>query len=476
MQLDHTLTHNNALTYKSSGDCLVDFFFKITRDTPEDTIFQLLQKCWKDFPLETLKLVFHLRDTRGGKGEKKPYRSCLIWLETFYPVILVKNFDCIPEYGYYKDFYTLLDSSIEPYVINYLCDKLKDDLSKEANKRSLCSKWLPTEGSSIDKKYSLVRKLCKNLGMSKKEYRKTLVKLREDLNIVETSMCNNHWDQIDYSKVSSLAFKRYKKSFQKHSPELFNQFLERVKEGTSKINTSRLFPHDIINDCHRNEFDKTIELQWTEFLRSLNVKNLGNSLAVVDVSGSMNEKVGNTSAMMIAISLGMICAHFAQGPFKDKWITFSGTPMLESLKGDTLKERISNMVSTHWEMNTNLQAVFELILNFALAYNTPQESMPMTIFIFSDMQFDAALTNTRTNFDEIERLYQTYDYKRPRIVFWKIDSINDDCPIKFDQNDTALLSGYSPELLKMIIEGEEISPLNVVMKVINSERYNLVTL
>jgi len=472
----HTLTHNGALTFASSNSCLVDFFFKIVRDTPEEDIFKLLQECWKSYPLETLKLIFHLRDTRGGKGEKKAFYSCLIWLEAFHPCSLMKNFDNIPEYGYFKDFYCLIDSSLEVYVINYLCEKLKEDLSKEVEERSLCSKWLPSENCSLDKKYGLVKKMCKTLGMTKKEYRKTIVKMREGLNIVEISMCRNNWDNIDYSKVSSLAFNRYKKAFKKHSPEHFEEFLSKVKEGVAKINTSRLFPHDIISQCWRSEYDETIELQWEQFLKSLDIRNLGNSIAVVDVSGSMTSQVGNTTALMIAISLGMICAQLAQGPFKDKWITFSGSPTLESLNGNTLKEKIQNMSTTQWEMNTNLQAVFQLILSFAILYNVPQENLPKTIFIFSDMQFDEACSNNKTNFEAIEDMYMTYNYRRPKIVFWKIDSKNNDCPIKYDENNCALLSGYSPELMKMIIEGEEISPLTVVMNVINSPRYSRVVL
>jgi hypothetical protein len=475
METEYTLTHNDALTHVSSQSCFVDFFFKIVRDTKEETVFQLLKKCWDINPLWTLKLVFHLRDTRGGKGEKKQFYTCLIWIESFHPYVIYKNFDNIAKYGYYKDFYCLLNSPSDVYVINYLSDVIRDDLTKEPCYRSLCSKWLPNEGSSLDVKYKVVNRLCKSLGMTKKEYRKTLVKLRSSLNIVEIPMCKNDWNSIDFSKVTSVAFKRYKKAFQKHSPELFEEFLSRVKKGESKINTSRLFPHEIINDCNKNDYDEAIELQWTEYLRGLNVNNLKNTLAVVDVSGSMNSIVGSSSALMIAVSLGMVCSHFAQGCFKDTWITFSNTPTLEKIHGETLKDKINNMITTHWEMSTNLCAVFRLLLGFATLYNTPIENFPKTIFIFSDMQFDSACP-FRTNFEVIDDMFKDAGFRRPKIVFWKIDSKNTDVPVRFDENGVVLLSGYSPELMKLVLEDDDITPLRIVENIINSERYNSITL
>jgi hypothetical protein len=64
----------------------------------------------------------------------------------------------------------------------------------------------------------------------------------------------------------------------------------------------------------------------------------------------------------------------------------------------------------------------------------------------------------------------------PKIVYWNLSSRGDkNKPVQFDKNGTALVSGFSPSLLKSILGGEEITPLSMMSKVIDSERYACVT-
>ena len=129
-------------------------------------------------------------------------------------------------------------------------------------------------------------------------------------------------------------------------------------------------------------------------------------------------------------------------------------------------------------MTTNLQAVFDLILNMARTNNLKAEDMPSSLFIFSDMQFDLACpTNTQTNFEEIERKYHEAGYVRPKIVFWNLRGNTVDFPIPNEHvPNTSLVSGFSPALLELFLDDRDISPYKIMRKAIDSKRYARITL
>jgi hypothetical protein len=128
-------------------------------------------------------------------------------------------------------------------------------------------------------------------------------------------------------------------------------------------------------------------------------------------------------------------------------------------------------------MSTNLESVFKLILSKGKSENVPQEQMPTMILILSDMEFNSA---TRSNWNPtaqemIESMYLEAGYKMPKIVYWNLNSRNQNVPVKFDKQDTALVSGFSPSLLKSLLSGKDLTPLSMMYEVINSERYAAIT-
>ena len=48
-------------------------------------------QAWNEDPLDTLKLIAHLRDVRDGKAEQKAFRLCVRWLYEKHPLTLIEN-------------------------------------------------------------------------------------------------------------------------------------------------------------------------------------------------------------------------------------------------------------------------------------------------------------------------------------------------------------------------------------------------
>ena len=143
----------------------------------------------------------------------------------------------------------------------------------------------------------------------------------------------------------------------------------------------------------------------------------------------------------------------------------------------TLYERFTQMSNADWEMTTNIQKAFEVILNKAVQANVPQDEMPTMILILSDMEFDRADSGYEGMGVQnmISKMYQNKGYEMPKIVYWNIKSRNANVPVQFNTNGTALVSGFSPALMKSMVSGSGLNPMSMMMNVIGTERYAAVT-
>ena len=366
----------------------------------------------------------------------------------------------------------MIDTPLEREALVLIADAL-------TSKNQLCAKWMPRKGYNAAK----VRDF---MGLTHKEYRKTLVNAT---NVVETKMCSNLWEDIEFSKVPSLAMARYNSAFHKNSNEAFNKFKDDLQNGDTTVNAGAVYPYDIIKSLpspfYVNEFDDTVaQAQW-DSLENYMEGSDKKILPVVDTSGSMGVSVsGSTTALDVAISLGMYISERNEGAFKDAFITFSEHPELQYVPNGTLLEKVSSLKSANWGMNTNLQATFELILETAKKNSISADEMPDTLLILSDMQFDRCTGTGRginrsesdwnpTVFDMIELMYTQADYKMPNIVFWNLRTSNG-VPVSFDKNDTALISGFSPSIMKHVLGSEEFNPEAIMLETISSDRYTII--
>jgi hypothetical protein len=330
-------------------------------------------------------------------------------------------------------------------------------------------------------KKRVVKALRDRLNLSPKEYRKMLVELT---NVVETAMCSGDWSSIEYGKIPSKAMADYMKTFGKHDTERFVAYLKSVEKGEAKINAGAVYPYNVVN-AMRNGNAQAANVQWNALPNYLE-GNAERLLPVVDVSGSMTcpaSGKGTVTCLDVAVSLGLYISERNEGAFKDAFVTFSSNPELQYLKG-TLSERYNQLSRSTWQMTTNVEAVFKLILDKAMASKVPQEQMPTMITIFSDMQFNAATrSGWNTSTPEwnptaqsmIETMYASAGYEMPKLVYWNLNARNGDSPVQFDKQGTALVSGFSPALLKALLAGTTMTPESMMYDVIGADRYDVVT-
>lgn len=482
--LKHTL--NGALTHSTTGNSCVDLFFKTTRDLDFPTFHLLLEASRRESLLDTVRLLFHLRDCRGGKGEKRLGIAGLLTLAGSGKEgeqMVCRNLKHLPSFGSYKDLLRFLGTPLEKDALKILVKQLRKDraLLKEHQQPpglhqaiSLAAKWAPSEGGAEDRQHQAAHKVARLLGCSLEQYRKEyLVPLRKHIKIVETLIVEGRFDEIDFSTIPSIAMDRYKKLFKKRCPERFADYINRVASKETKINVGQLEPHQITKQYLESSYREClpdVEVQWEHFVeKTRQSSHINNALAIVDVSNSMSGR-----PLEVATALGLLLATITKGPFHKRWITFSTRPVLETLRGETLREQLRGMTWAHWEMSTDLIKVFQLILHHALQCNTKPEEMPTTLFIFSDMQFDEAC-HCQTNFEEIEQLYQAAGYQRPKIIFWNLAATNIDFPVTSEIKDTALVSGFNPSLFQLFVDGaESINPTMIMRMAIDAPRYQCI--
>jgi hypothetical protein len=501
--LPRCVNEKGAPSLSTTGIARLNLYFKLTRDAPLNPLFlDWIDDAWLEDPVDTLTILFHGRDCRGGKGDRTPFLEGLFHLLQRYPTQVSKCIPLIPEHGRFLDWVQLLTMIRESrydnqlYDITYkiiecIAEQLKTDLTnmQEGKSISLLAKWLPSEGKKWDRRTNLVRQLtgyiykvpqkqlCSDhLRQFRQEYQ---APLRAYLKLVEGYMCSGRWDEIEFSKVPSVAMHRLKAAFMRHEPERFAEWLADVKGGRKKINSSQVYPHELVAkylNSEHSEHDEVIEAQWNSMVDGYKEKRtLKSALVVCDVSGSM---VG--LPMQVAIALGILISQITHPTFRGQLITFSEDPELHQLdEASSLYDKVKSVKGMGWGMNTNLQKVFELILDHARDHGLDIDEMPKRLFILSDMQFDQACLfsggsphDKITMFEHIRATYSDAGYTMPEIIFWNIRSDTTmDFPVQYDEQGVALVSGFSPSILTQIMEAEELSPWGIMRAVLDSKRY-----
>lgn len=443
-----SFTHNGAITHSTSLSNNLDMFALAgaSRRMSESEIIRLFTKAYTEDKQLAYKILFWARDARGGAGERKFFHAIMKHVHDKYPGEFDQLIVRTPEYGYWKDVFMV--GKPDPDTLSWLAEELETHPNK-----NLLAKWFPRKGPWF-------HYMHKHLGIIPKDLRKLLVGLTH---VVETQMCKKLWDDIVYSQVPSVAMHRYRKTFFKRDLNRMTAFINRVKEGKEKINAGVLFPYQLYQALHRGENERAVEAQW-EALPNYMADSTERIIPVCDVSGSMTG-----TPMDISVSLGLYISERNKSIFKDAFITFSSSPRMEYLKG-TLAQRMRQLEQAHWEMSTDLQAVFRLILNSAVNSSVPVEDMPTKILIISDMEFDGCTTG-KTNLDVIKSKYLASGYEMPEIIFWNVKGRSGNMPAQKDDKGVGLVSGFSPAILKSILKGKIYTPTQLMLDTVMSERY-----
>jgi hypothetical protein len=455
LKVKSTTTENGMPTHTTSLNFNVDLFFRAgaMRKSAEADIISLVSKAWHEDPTTCLRILFWARDIRGGAGERRFFRIAIKYIANIDPLSIANILALIPVYGRWDDLLVFENTHSEEFALSLIATALDD-------KNSLCAKWMPRKGFFANK----IKRFMK---LSHKDYRKCLVNLT---NVVETAMCANDWETINYEHVPSLAMTRYGKAFSKHTIEKFSEYLNTVQKGNAKINAGAIYPYDVTKALYSNEAAEELWKALPNYLKD----NSERILPLVDVSGSMKSSCGGSlQCIDVAVSLGLYISERNEGPYKDHFITFSQRPELVHLTG-SLKHRYDQMLHSSWGMNTNLMAAYELILKQAVLHNIQQNEMPTQILILSDMEFDEAASQTPWNptaQEMITKLFSDAGYTVPNVVYWNLQSRNSNVPASFNETGTALISGFSPAIMTSLLNGSNMTPYSIMMKTINSERY-----
>lgn len=492
-----SVTEKGAVGYRTTGSKLTDIHFAVSslRNAPEKTVIASFAELYAENKLLAVKWLFLVADVRGGLGERRLFRVCLSYLASADRQVAVKLLPLVAEYTRWDNLVYMLDTDVAEEAAAILKAQLDSDLTamREGKSVSLLGKWLPSVNASDKNNVRLARLLCKKWGLTAAQYRKTLSALRARLELTEVLMSAGKWKLIKYSAVPSRANLIYRKAFITHDEQRRGQYLVRVAQRKAKINAEVLFPHDIVYKYHQMldstwdpktvKPDETVELLWKALPDY--VDGASSTLCIADGSGSMYShclRSSNVAPIDIAAALTVYFSERSKGRFADKFITFSETPQIVSI---SRYKTLFDKVNCFWEhneiANTNIEAVFELILETAVKYNVPQSELPQNLLILSDMEFDMCAcdkkgkilyddTTRKALFDTISERYAEHGYTLPRLVFWNICSRTKTIPIIHNSAGLALVSGFSPSVAKMVLS-QNLDPLGVIVDQLENERY-----
>lgn len=482
-------TENGAVKHLTTKSALLDMFAlgAAYRKRSEEDCILLFKNAYNENPEYAMKCLFYIRDVRGGQGERRFFRVCLKWLAQTHPEAVIRNIEFIPEFGRWDDLYCLMDTEAETVALELIKNQLILDLTCDTP--SLCAKWVKSENASSKETRALGEKTRIFFGMSHRNYRKMLALLRSKINVLEKLMSENKWDEIKFDKIPSKAGITYKNAFARRDviKEKYERF---AKDKTTKVNAEVLNPvdiaHQIFTKYHPSETER---LMWDKYWANLKDYYNGREekgIAIVDVSGSM----GGTP-MEAAVSMGAYIAERGKGPFQNHFITFSGNPELVEFNGIDIYDKFHRAKCADWGMNTNIEAVFNLLLTTALREGVKKSEMPETLYIFSDMEFDRCVTTGPVSHDRygnytssyvssenhmetllegIARKWAEKGFELPRVVFWNLDARQNNIPAMGGR--FSYVSGFSMNMVEQILSGED--GYSLMMAKLNTERYSVI--
>ncbi|KZV96991.1 hypothetical protein EXIGLDRAFT_732060 [Exidia glandulosa HHB12029] len=324
--------------------------------------------------------------------------------------------------------------------------------------------------------------------------------LRRFTAVTESYMSTQRWGEIPYSRVPSKCMSVNAKHFHKHDQARFSRYLAEVARGGKSISGATLLPHELLVAVTQpmEDFERqVVEAQWNTIVQ--NIRDAGaleNSLAVCDVSGSMGimmfpewdshlmsrslqylkfpkgagrgRGTQRLEPIVPAVALTILLAQAAREPWRNSFITFSADPEIVRLDPSGGLAAAARRIAESAPMgyNTNFNAVFtRLILPMALKHNLKPDEMIKRLFVFSDMEFDQSQRDPYnysqispaawdTEHEIIKAQFEKAGYTMPEIVYWNLQGSHVPRPVTKDVAGTALVTGFSPNMMKLFMAGE----------------------
>lgn len=481
----YTYTENGGLTYNTTQNALEDLFGlggSYRSRTDEDCIL-LFKKAYADNPTLAMKCLFYIRDREAGLGERRFFKVIIKWLAINHTAHIEKNLQYIPLYGRYDDWYAFVETPLEAKMFNEMRKQLALDVDSKTP--SLLAKWMKSINSSSKETCALGAKTAKAFGMTAKQYRKTLSILRAKINVLERLMSENRWNEVEFDKIPSRAGFIYRNAFARHDVE--QKYEEFIRDPNTKINADTLYPYEIVGKALKlgktnlsNLERITINKYWNNINNVFGEYNF-NGICVCDTSGSM---ISNdlSAPINVAISLALYCAERAKGPFANHYISFASRPQLIETNGVDFVDKVQRIYKTNLCDNTNLEAVFDLLLSTIEHFKLKEKDLPKNIIVISDMAIDESTGDYYNNFHawtkgstltEMEKIrvkWKQHGYNLPRLIYWNVDARND--LILDAGKNVTFVSGMSPNIFTQIMTGK--IGRDFILSILNSERYSCI--
>lgn len=503
-----TFTENGALTHKTTKSDLLDMFAMgaAYRTRSDADVILMFRKAFKENPVYALKCLFYIRDVRGGQGERRFFRVAMRDLAVQNTEAVLRNLKHIPEFGRWDDLYVFEGTPVEKQAFAFMREQLALDV--QCKTPSLLAKWLKSENTSSKESVRLANITRKHLGMTHKQYRKTLSILRERINVLERLMSAGKWDEIEFDKIPSKAGMKYKNAFARHDIERMKadkdvqSYADFAKDTTKKVNAKALYPYECVAEAFKamrggmygyrsnTPLDDTNRLMvnkyWDNLADYFNGASF-NGMAIVDTSGSMCGSSAD-APINVAISLGMYCAEKAKGPFANHFITFSSNPTFMKVEGVDFCDKVVRMSHADWGGSTNVEAAFDMMLDTAIKNRCPQSDIPENLVIISDMEFDSCVTsgarsrdrwgggytlrkNDLTLFEAMAEKWAAHGYKMPHLIFWNVQARQNNVPM-IGHGAVSYVSGMSPSIFETIMTGK--TGYELMLEKLNSDRYSVI--
>lgn len=463
--------NNGDYLYNSSENALLEFFSKAGSlfvkgksiyNNREDAV-ELFKPAFYTDKVKAMKLLFWLRNCRGGSGNRSAFRSIVKWITETEPDWIKANIDLFPSYGRWDDLESCFNTSCENQAIDIW-------VSAILNNDGLACKWVPREKNNKE----IYKKIRKRAKMSPGDFRKHVSKNTE---VAEKYMCSKEWYKINYNHVPSVCMSRNAKAFLRNDAARFESWkksLEKKEDGV-KVNASVLFPHDIYRMFNSGDSNANLaNAQFDALPDYIDAKEL-RIIPICDSSGSMTcQASGSIRAIDVCISLGLYVSDRIgkDNPFYRTIIPFSETARLVSWKNKKFTEAIKSCFDGYIG-STNIKSALDKILESALIFGISNDKMPNCLLILSDMQFNQGTVGSDETVIEKEmKRWESHGYSRPKIIYW---NLNAHCgsPATADHKDVCLISGFSPSILKSVLANGDMTPVGIMNREL--EKYSIKT-
>jgi hypothetical protein len=417
------------------NNMVLNFFYGAQRTTSDDELYSLANAAAKESLLYTMKTIAYIRN---GRGERNLGRRLLAWLQKYDEKQLIENMPLFLEkYGRYDDFIYLPRNSKVMYAyLKHLGEQLvADHANMELGKPvSLAAKWVPSETSAVNKKTALTFRLARSMKIPISELRKKyLTPLRTYIGILEQKMCAKDWENVDYKKVPFQAFRRHKKAFERN---------DREKYEAHTVIKPCVAPHEIVAPyLVGRPLNEDLEASWKT------VPKMDKTVVLSDVSLSTT---GIT--LLISVTLGLL---------GERVLTFEPNPQFVEVEENTLFNKVQKMRIIPSSSSINICEALKIMMT---------NNCGERLVIVSDMPLNQAdsLYNDATR-EIMEKMFSDAGIKMPQIVYWNVKQNL----LTFNEIfGITVVSGFSPDILQCILNGELPTKYNAMMTVLNNEKFD----